>query len=183
MDETDILDVRELTEKDIEYFINYWLDSSSEFLTGMGVDVQKKPNRQQLFDLVSTQIGNPMENRKSYFLTWLINGKPVGCSNVNQIVFGKKAFMHLHLYHSDNRQKGIGTVFVIKSLPYYFENLNLKKLYCEPYSLNQAPNKTLEKIGFKFLKQYKTIPGASNFEQLVSQWKLTRKQYEKITTP
>ncbi len=179
MNKPNSLKVRETTQEDIEYFVNYWLGSSPEFLAGMGVDIRKKPNKKQLVDLVSSQIGIPMENRKSYFLTWLINNKPIGCSNVNQIVFGKQAFMHLHLYNRDNRQKGIGTKFVKKSLPFYFENLNLQQLFCEPYSLNPAPNKTVEKIGFEFVKQYKTIPGASNFEQLVNQWKLTKKQYKK----
>jgi len=181
MNKYSALKIRELTQEDVEYFVNYWLDSSPEFLAGMGVDIKKKPNKKQLVDLLSSQIEIPMENRKSYFLTWLINDKPIGCSNVNQIVFGKQAFMHLHLYQKDNRQKGIGTEFVKKSLPFYFENLNLQQLFCEPYSLNIAPNKTVEKIGFEFVKQHLTIPGASNFEQLVNQWKLTRKKYKEIT--
>ena len=177
------LEVRETMKEDIKYFVNYWLNATPDFLAGMGVDLTKTPNKKQLIDLVSSQIGVPMEKRKSYFLTWLINGETVGCTNVNQIVYGKQAFMHLHLYQGDNRQKGIGTEFVKKSLPFYFENLKLQQLFCEPYSLNPAPNKTAEKIGFEFIKQYKTIPGASNFEQFVNQWKLTKKQYKKVTTP
>ena len=183
MDKPNSLRVRETKQEDIKYFVNYWLDSTPEFLAGLGVDLNKIPKKKQLIDLVSSQIRIPMEKRKSYFLTWLINGEPVGCSNLNQIVFGKQAFMHLHLYHGDNRQKGIGTEFVKKSLPFYFENLHLQQLFCEPYSLNPGPNKTVEKIGFEFVKQYKTIPGASNFEQLVNQWRLTKKQYKKVITP
>jgi hypothetical protein len=36
-------------------------------------------------------------------------------------------------------------------------------------------------IGFEFVKQYLTIPGASNFEQLVNQWELSRNKFEEIT--
>ena len=175
------LKVRELTQEDVEYFVNYWLDTTPEFLTGMGVDNNKKPTKKQLVDLVSSQIGIPIENRKIYTLTWLVNNQPIGYSNVNQIVLGKQAFMHLHLYQKDNRQKGIGTEFVKKSLPYYFENLNLQQLFCEPYSLNPAPNNTVKKIGFEFVKQHLTTPGASNFEQQVNLWVLSRKKYEEIT--
>jgi RimJ/RimL family protein N-acetyltransferase len=58
------------------------------------------------------------------------------------------------------------------TLPYFFQNFELKNLYCEPYALNPAPNKTLKKIGFQFVKQYVTIPGSLNFEQEVNRWEL-----------
>lgn len=181
MNENKSLIIREMVKDDIEHFVKYWLESSTEHLEGMGVDIMKRPTKEQIEKLITDQLGVPMKNRKSYFLTWLVNNKPIGCSNVNQIEYGNKAFMHLHLWQTENRQRGIGTVFIKKSLPYFFENLNLKELFCEPYSLNPAPNKLVEKIGFEFIKKYLTIPGASNFEQNVNQWKLTRKKYEEIT--
>jgi RimJ/RimL family protein N-acetyltransferase len=92
-------------------------------------------------------------------------------------VFGEQAYMHLHLWNSGFRQKGSGAILVQKSLPYFFENLKLKTLYCEPYTLNPAPNKTLEKIGFELVKTHVTIPGTLNFEQEVHLWKLTRENY------
>ncbi|MGL1889770.1 MAG: GNAT family N-acetyltransferase [Reichenbachiella sp.] len=177
------IQVREMMSDDIESFVNYWLSMSPEFLEEMGVDIKKRPTRAQLENLINDQIGVDMKKRKSYFLTWLINDIPVGCSNVNQIEYGQKAFMHLHLWNSENRQKGMGREFIKKSLPYYFDNLELQTLYCEPYSLNPAPNKTVEKLGFEFVKQHTTIPGASNFEQVVNQWKLTKSKYIKIITP
>jgi RimJ/RimL family protein N-acetyltransferase len=60
--------------------------------------------------------------------------------------------MHLHLWYPDKRIKGMGVQLVKKSLPYFFNNLHLKTLYCEPYALNPAPNKTLPKVGFEFVK-------------------------------
>lgn len=182
MSENTSLLVREMVKDDISHFANYWLESSTDHLEGMGIDITKRPTREQIQKLITDQLGIPMRNRKSYFLTWLVNNIPIGCSNVNQIEYGKQAFMHVHIWQSENRQKGIGTEFIKKSLPYFFENLKLQLLFCEPYSLNPAPNKTVEKIGFEFVKQHLTIPGASNFEQLVNQWKLTRKKYVEITS-
>lgn len=172
--------VREMVKDDIEYFVKYWLDSSTDHLEGMGVDITKRPTRKQIEKLVNDQLEVPIKCRKSYFLTWLINNNPVGCSNVNQIQYGKQAFMHIHLWQTNNRGRGMGTEFIKKSLHYFFENLNLQELFCEPYSLNPAPNKAVEKVGFEFVKQYLTIPGASNFEQIVNQWKITRKKYEEV---
>lgn len=182
MKEANSLLVREMKEDDIAHFIRYWVDSSPEHLEGMGVDVNKRPTSEQIEGLVTSQIGLPMEEKKAYFLTWEKNGYPVGSAHVNQIAFGEQAFMHVHLWQSENRQKGIGRELVKQSLAFFFENLKLQQLLCEPYALNPAPNKTVEKLGFEFVKQHTTIPGASNFEQLVNLWKLTKEQYQEITT-
>lgn len=167
------LHVREMIADDVEHFVRYWLEASPGYLQGMGVDVSKRPAAAQIEDLVYSQIGLPMRRKSAYFLTWLLDEQPVGCSHANQIRFGVHAHMHLHLWRSDSRQRGLGTAFVKQSLPFYFENLELDVLFCEPYSQNPAPNRTLEKAGFEFVKAYTTIPGASNFEQVVNQWRLT----------
>jgi RimJ/RimL family protein N-acetyltransferase len=181
MKEINALSVREMVEDDIEHFVRYWEEASPAHLEGMGVDLSKRPTRELFEKLVTSQLGQPMEERKAYFLTWVKDGHPVGSLHVNQIVFGKQAYMHLHLWDSENRQKGMGQKLVKKSLPFFFENLNLQQLFCEPYALNPAPNKTVEKLGFTFVIQHTTIPGASNFEQLVNLWKLTREQHHAIT--
>ncbi len=85
--------------------------------------------------------------------------------------------MHLHLWRSDIRQKGLGADFVKMTLPFFFENYELETLYSGPFSLNTAPNKTLEKIGFQFVKQHVTISGWLNFEQAVNLWELSRNRY------
>jgi RimJ/RimL family protein N-acetyltransferase len=85
--------------------------------------------------------------------------------------------MHLHLWQSADRIKGLGTQLVWLSLPFFFDNYLLKTLYCEPYALNPAPNKTLEKVGFHKIREYVSIPGWLNFEQPVQLWQLTREQY------
>jgi RimJ/RimL family protein N-acetyltransferase len=174
------LSVRELQAKDIPLIADYWLNSEPDFLVGMGVDLAKVPSREELSTMLTHQLSLPISERMSYALIWLENDTPVGHSNVNKIEFGESAYMHLHLWQPARRQKGAGTELVKQSLPYYFENLQLKTLYCEPYALNPAPNKTLAKTGFEFVKRHTTIPGTINFEQEVNRWQLTRERYEQI---
>ena len=175
-----VLSVREIQENDIELIIEYWLCSDSEFLKGMGVDTNKIPARDEWIKMLSEQLSQPIEEKKSYCIIWQVDDKPVGHSNVNKIIFGEEAYMHLHLWNADTRKKGFGTAFIKMTLPWFFENLKLKKLYCEPYALNPAPNKTLEKIGFEFVKEYTTIPGWLNFEQQVNLWKLSYDRFKKM---
>lgn len=171
------ISVRELSTNDIDLIADYWLNSDPDFMVGMGVDLAKLPSREGLNNMLQEQLNLPMDQKQAYALIWEIDGKPVGHSNVNGIEYGKQATMHLHLWNSTNRKKGLGSELLKKSLPFYFDNLKLEVLYCEPYALNPAPNKILEKIGFEFEKRYTTIPGSLNFEQEVNRWKLTREKY------
>ncbi len=167
--------VREMVLSDIPQVVDYWANASEAFLTGMGIDFSKLPSPDMLAQMLEKQIALPYEQKQSYALIWLLNEQAVGHSCVNEIKYGDVATMHLHLWASDLRQKGNGTELVKLGLPFFFDNLKLQTLYCEPYAKNPAPNKTLSKVGFKFIKTYETTPGSVNFMQEVNQWKLTRK--------
>ena len=174
----DSLSIKEMEPADIEAIVRYWVSAEPSFLKGMGVDVQKMPSHEQWIEMLSEQINVPFEQKRSYCLIWQLDGRSIGHSNARPIVFGQEAYMHLHLWDATVRKKGLGTELVRMTLPYFFKNLKLKKLYCEPYALNAAPNKTLQKLGFDFVKEYITIPGFLNFEQPVKRWELS---YEKYT--
>lgn len=171
------LSVREIQKHDIAPITQYWLGSDHAFLHGMGVDVSKIPGREEWNNMLSEQLRQPYNKKQSYCIIWQLQDRAIGHSNVNKIVFGKEAYMHLHLWNTTERKQGMGTNLVNMTLPYFFENLKLKMLYCEPYASNPAPNKTLEKVGFTFIKTYTTIPGWLNFEQKVNRWELSLEQY------
>jgi RimJ/RimL family protein N-acetyltransferase len=169
----DQLGIREIQKEDIDFIIHYWLDSETAFLEGMGVDLSKIPSRDQWEQMLNEQLNQSYPEKKSYCLIWLMDGKAIGHSNVNKIIFGEEAYMHLHIWENGIRKKGMGTALVKMGLPLFFKNLQLKKIYCEPYALNPAPNKVLGKAGFEFVKTYITTPGFLNFEQPVNFWELT----------
>ena len=82
--------------------------------------------------------------------------------------------MHLHLWENSTRKKGLGLDFLKMTVPYYFKNLELQKLICEPYSKNIAPNKVLKKLGFELVRTYETTPGQINFLQTVNRYELKK---------
>jgi len=176
----DNLSVRELQKVDIDHIVQYWLTSDKDFLVSMGVDLNKLPTPNELTQMLSNQLNTPIEKRNAYCIIWLIDNKPIGHCNTNPTVFGEEATMHLHIWNTQARGKGFGITFLKKTLPYLFENLHLKKLYSQPYALNPAPNKILEKVGFEFIREYLTIPGSLNFEQPVKLWELSDEKFKKI---
>ena len=175
-----LLSVREIQLSDIEPLSDYWLRSSPEFLIDMGVDLSKMPAREEWKKMLNEQLSQSYEEKKSYCIVWLLNNEPVGHNNVNRIIFGEEAYMHLHIWKPGNRTKGLGLQFVKMTLPFFFQNMKLKKICCEPYALNPAPNKTMEKLGFEFIKEYITVPGFINFEQPVKRWELTLQKFRQL---
>ena len=172
--------IREIERNEIELIINYFNQSEHAFLRGMGVDPEKLPNHRQWHQLILDDWMQPIENRQFYYLIWLIDNTPVGHSNINKIVYGDHAYLHLHLWEQDDRKMGHGTYFIKACISTYFEKFDLQTLICEPYALNSAPNKTLARTGFELIKQYETTPGWINFHQKVNRWTLLRKKWLQI---
>lgn len=172
-----LLSVRAIETKDIPLITKYWLESEPDFLIGMGVDLNKLPTKEGLRQMLEKQMSLAIDKKPSYALIWEYNHKAIGHCNVNGIKFGEEAFMHLHLWNIDKRQKGIGSLLVKKSVEIFFKELKLQQIFSEPYALNPAPNKTLKKLGFDFVKKYTTIPGSLNFEQEVNRWKIEKSKF------
>lgn len=169
------LSVRAIEKKDVNLLIDYWMNASPEYLEGMGAIPSEIPDREDFTAMLMNQIATPLEEKPSYATIWLLNGEAIGHCNVNNIEFGNHAYMHLHLWYPEKRKKGMGTGLVKLSVAHFFNHLKLKTIFSEPYALNLAPHKTLQKAGFTFIKKYTTIPGSMNFEQEVNRWKIEKK--------
>lgn len=176
--DTATLTVREMKAVDIPLIISYWMGLDSSQLSAMGVDREKLPTKAQFSSYLSHQLQLPVHEKEAYCIIWEQDGTPVGHSNTRPTHYGNDAFMHLHLWYPGKRSRGMGLAFVQMTVPLYFQNLQLKTLYCEPYALNPAPNKTIEKAGFKLLEEKTSVPGAFNFEQSTKLWRLTKDQFQ-----
>ncbi len=177
------LSARELERRDVERIADYWANASRDLLLAMGVEPAKLPPRSEFVAMLEHQLDLPLEERRAYGTIWEVDGEPVGHCNVNRIVFGREAYMHLHLWQEGRRHGGLGPQLIRCSLPWFFERLKLEELYCEPYALNPAPNRALEKAGFDFIQEYTTIPGAINFVQRVKRWHVNRAKYRSLGIP
>jgi RimJ/RimL family protein N-acetyltransferase len=172
--------VNEARSEHYESIVDYFLNGDLKFLNGMGVDPEKLPDRETWVKTLHENHSKPVEERTIFYVVWYVNGEAIGHSNINKIIFGQEGYMHLHMWRSDIRKSGFGFDLIRKSIPHYFNTFNLKNLYCEPYALNPAPNKTLKKIGFEFVKEYETTPGTISFPQPVNRWCLTETRFREI---
>lgn len=164
------LSLRQSEVSDFESVVDYFLKSDKDFLLAMGVEISKLPSKEEWLNVLTSDFYMGNEKKSFFYVTLLLNNEPVGHSNINKIVFSEEAYMHLHLWQKQIRQKGIGFDLLQMTLPHYFDTFKLKKLYCEPSAFNPAQNKALEKLGFYFIKSYDTIPGWINSYQTVNRW-------------
>ena len=169
--------IREFEVDDIDLMINYFLEADHDFLIGMGAEPDKLPPAAEWRKILLDDFERPLEHKKFYYIIWEVDDVPVGHSNINKIIYDQEAYMHLHLWQSEKRRNGQGTFFIKGSISRYFEKFHLQNLFCEPYALNPAPNKTLPKAGFELVKTYETTPGWINFNQSVNRWVLSKDKW------
>lgn len=166
------LHVREMRLDEVGLVIDYFHDSTPEHLNTLGVDPTRLPEPVAWRELFAGEYDLPIHKRPRLLVIWEADDDPVGFSSADKIVFGEQANMHLHVTQPDDRMRGIGTECVRKSARLYFDALELACLYCEPNAFNVAPNRTLQKVGFKYLKTHMTVPNRLNFHQPVTRWVL-----------
>ncbi|HLJ87798.1 MAG TPA: GNAT family protein [Candidatus Angelobacter sp.] len=165
---------REMQLSEVEIVINYFHCSSPEHLELLGVDPTRLPRRADWLERINREYALPIEQRTNLLVTWFLDGRPVGFSSCDKIVFGERANMHLHVVEPNDRQQGFGTECVKQSVDLYFDRLRLKSLFCEPNAFNLGPNRTLQKAGFKYVKTHMTVPGPLNYHQAVTRWVIER---------
>ena len=163
---------REMTLEEAAIIIDYFHGASHDFLKSLGVAPAKLPYRDDWEAFYRAEYQRPIQKRRAILVLWELDGEPIGFSTADKIIFGQEAYMHLHILHPERRRSGYGERFVRETAKIYFDILKIHALYCEPYALNEAPNKTLQKAGFKYIKTYEAIPGPLNFRQPVNRWRL-----------
>ena len=154
--------------------VAYFTESTDEFLRGMGIDPTKVPSHESWLEEVWEDHHRPGLEKDRFYLARIYDGELVGHSSMNKIQWEQEGSIHLHLWKPELRRNGVGSEFFRRSVEFYFRELRLKSIYCEPYAENPAPNKVLSKLGFTFVKTYKTIPGKTCFEQYVNRWELLK---------
>jgi RimJ/RimL family protein N-acetyltransferase len=168
------LTVRQMTINEVGIRIDYLHSASNEFLNKLGVDPAKLPSKDDWLRQHEMDEARPLEKRLNCQLLWLVDDQPIGFSSADRIEFGEQANMHLHILDARNRKAGFGAECVRLSAALYFDLLKLKRLYCQPNAFNIAPNRTLQRAGFRYVETVMVTPSPINVHQPVTRWVLER---------
>jgi RimJ/RimL family protein N-acetyltransferase len=166
------LNVREMMLSEVGLIISYFHDASPEHLAMLGVDRSRLPDPAHWRELYRQEYARPNTERRTLMVVWELDAEPIGFSVADKIVHGREAHMHLHIVAPALRRSGHGTACVRLTARLYLGALALERLFCEPNAFNVAPNRTLQRAGFRYVKTYETIPGPLNYPQAVTRWVL-----------
>jgi RimJ/RimL family protein N-acetyltransferase len=160
-----------------ERMIDYFVSGEQPFLQGMGVDPALLPTRQAWLAACLADHQRPDPEKDRFYLAWLHDAELVGHSSISHIEPGRVAHIHLHLWVSTKRRRGLGTAFVAASMDIYFARFGFEKIASEPYAENRAPNRALDRLGFRHVKRYRTVPSSIANEQDVNRWEIAREAW------
>jgi RimJ/RimL family protein N-acetyltransferase len=166
--------VREMHLDEVGLVIEYFHGSTAEHLEMLGVDPTRLPDRDRWRARYERDYARPRPERETMLVLWELDGAPVGFSTSDRIAYGEQAFMHLHIVEAGHRRAGVGAAAVRASVELYFNELGLRRLFCEPNAFNTAPNRALQRAGFRYVKTHMTVPGPLNFHQTVTRWVIER---------
>ncbi|MGH2902172.1 MAG: GNAT family N-acetyltransferase [Solirubrobacteraceae bacterium] len=166
--------IREMTLDEVDLVIDYFHDSTPEHLETLGVDPTRLPTRRDWRARYVAEYSKPVRERSVLLVIWEMDGVAVGFSSADKIAYGEQAHMHLHIVDPQRRRSGTGVECVRATAELYFNELELKRLFCEPNAFNVAPNRTLQRAGFRYVKTYETVPGPINRHQAVTRWVLEK---------
>jgi ribosomal-protein-alanine N-acetyltransferase len=161
------------SQGELERVVNYFHDADDAALLAMGVDRSRLPTRDEWLSRLASEVELEPRDQNMCYVIWRCDGRSVGHSSMNKIIYGEEGFAHLHLWDGNERRRGFGAAFMQASIDIYIQRFSLKRVISEPYAENPGPNKLLPKLGFALVKRYRTTPGAINFEQEVNRWQLT----------
>ena len=168
------LRIRRMEPADVDVRSAYFHDATDEHLALLGVDRAKLPDPAPWRAEFEEQFRRPVRERTSDGVVWELDGVMIGFSTIDRIMFGDEAFMHLHIIDPGRRRAGLGTQLVVRSARHYLDAFELDRLYCEPHAFNPAPNRTLQRAGFRHLSTQVTTPGPLNLRQTTNRWVLER---------
>ena len=155
---------------DFSMRIEYFHGASDEHLRLLGVDRRLLPEPAAWATEFERDLGRPLGERASYGVVWELDGSPIGFSTSDGIELGVEARMHLHIVDPDRRGQGCGARLVGLTAEHYCEVLSLRRLFCEPHAFNAAPNRTLQRAGFRYVCSRQTQPGPINLHQTTTVW-------------
>ena len=166
------LRVREMRLDEVGMRINYFHDASDEFLKLLGIERARLLSREAWHEFYEADFARPIRDRENYLLAWEQDGEVVGMAIADQFTYGEHSVMHLHILPEGRRRSGLGSEFVRLSAAHLIEVLQLKRLYCQPNAFNVAPNRTLQRAGFRYEFTKVLAPRPTDLPQPLTRWVL-----------
>lgn len=172
--------VREISVNDTERLADYWSNLTNEEAFRIGIDTDEIPNKSTIIEMLNHQIAVPNSDKNTFILIWELDGVPIGHSNITPIVTNDFANIHFHIWDRNNWKSGLGEKYIRLSIPIFFEQYSLNRIYGVFHTNNIAAEKLFQKLGFTLADEYETRPGDWSLYQSVKKYVLNKEDFKSI---
>ena len=137
--------LRDLTSSDLPAITDYWLLSSEEYLTAMGVDRQRLGSAEDIHKRFSNAIRTNEPRQSSIALAITLDEGFVGYTLLNRHS-AEVNYSHWHIVVPILRAKGLSTALYPGRLKAYFDLTHISQLIHQTRTSNIGVNRMLDKF-------------------------------------
>jgi putative acetyltransferase len=141
--------LRDFEQRDIQAFVDYWYRSAPSFIRSLGVDPEKMTPEDTFSRHLAEQVTSNLTASPSSLamLTVELDGQPVGVHSLSELVRGRSAVFHAHLWSELARGIGLGTCTYPRAARIFMDRFELEELVFKTPRANLPANRIKEKLG------------------------------------
>lgn len=177
--------MRDMTKDDIPHILDYWFNSPPSFIDGMGIDLQKLPERSDLGGILAKQIDNnsKLESTKLSTLVGLLDGVPKGHCLLHPIVENDHGYFHAHIWTPEERNQGRGLLAYTLACKEFVKRFNLKKIVTKIPTQNISAIRINEKLGIPYIGEVELNQGLVKKGTIAKHYEWSRAEIERVEVP
>lgn len=170
--------VRDLSEADIPFVLDYWFHSPPGFIESLGADLTKLPAEAQFADSLRQRIrtNETLVSSKLSSLAILHDGDFVGFHNLNPLTEGDFGVFHAHISRPEFRRRGIAECSYPQACRVYLQRFDLRRILFKTPTQNVGAIRVKEKLGIRYIGEEVVGFGVIRSGTLAKVYELTREE-------
>lgn len=141
------VEVGDLEPGDVEHIVRYWYDSPPDYLQSIGVARERLPSRRKMQEALALKLAR--RETAPTILIIRLGGEGVGVHELTHIEPAVSAVMHAHIWHEEDRRRGIGVVSYVRAMERFFAAHRFERIVFETPRANQGANRLKQKLGIE----------------------------------
>lgn len=170
--------VRDLSETDIRFVLDYWFRSPPGFIESLGADPTKLPAEAQFADSLRQRVRTNagLDRSRLTSLAVLHEGQFVGFHNLSPLVEGDFGVFHAHISRPEFRGRGVAECSYPQACRVFLQRFALKRILFKTPAQNVGAIRVKEKLGIRFIGEELVDFGVIRPGTLARVYELTREE-------
>jgi RimJ/RimL family protein N-acetyltransferase len=170
--------VRDLSDADISFVLDYWFRSPPGFIESLGADPTKLPAEVQFADSLRqrVRVNEALAGSKLSSLAIVCGGQFVGFHNLSPLVEGDFGVFHAHISQPAFRRRGVAECSYPLACRVFLQRFDLKRILFKTPVQNVGAIRVKEKLGIRFIGEEFVDFGIIRPGTLARVYELTREE-------